>query len=1109
MAGGTELLLDDPLWYKDAIIYELHIKAFYDSNNDGIGDFRGLTQKLDYLKDLGVTAVWLLPFYPSPLRDDGYDIADFFNIHPYYGTLRDFRDFLREAHKRGIRVITELVLNHTSDQHPWFQRARRAKPGSAFRNFYVWSDDPHKYADARVIFQDFENSNWAWDHEANAYYWHRFYSHQPDLNFDNPQVQKAMFRVIDFWMRMGVDGMRLDAVPYLFEREGTNCENLPETYEFLRKLRAHVDENFKNRMLLAEANQWPEDAIAYFGKGDICNMAFHFPLMPRMFMALQMEDNFPIIDILEQTPSLPENCQWALFLRNHDELTLEMVTDEERDYMYRLYARDPRARINLGIRRRLAPLLGNDVRKIKLLYALLLCLPGTPVVYYGNEICMGDNYYLGDRDGVRTPMQWSPDKNAGFSRADPQQLYLPVIIDYTYHYQTINVENQEKSAASFLWFMRRFVALRKRFRAFSRGSMRVIYSSNKKVLSFIREYGDEKILIAINLSRLPQMSTLNLADYAGMVPEELLSRNRFHAVEKSPYILTFDPYGQYLFLLGRGEGPACIGIGEQEGFEAVVHWTEIFDGKSREVLEDTILPSYIGGCRWFGGKARQVQQLRIRAIVPVSRDHSHSRFVILNVEYTDGLPEIYVMSLGFAEGAEADRIREDFPAAVVSSLKVGGKSGILYDGIYSDLFCNQLMDLIARKRRLRTNSVELAASAGKSFRIDFARAAQQIKPRVLGVDQSNTSVLFGDKYFLKLYRHPDEGVNPDLEISRFLTEEANFKHIPAFAGGIEIRGQGASPITLGILQSYVHNQGDALSYFISGLNRYYEEVLGVRTEFPDLPRMRMPLLELAEEETPLIPEEFWAGIHAEMVALLGERTAQLHLALASGRDNSDFAPEQFSVLWQRSVFQSMQSMQKRVFQLLSSTISKLPPTVAEEASQILARNAQIVSTLRAIVKRKIPAKRIRVHGDYHLGQVLYTGKDFIIIDFEGEPARTLGERRLKASPFKDVAGMIRSFHYAAYLALLKEPGVRAEDVPALEPWAELWYRSMSAVFLRAYLAAMKGSGLIPENRDDLQTLLSCFLLDKAVYELGYEMNNRPDWVVIPIRGIRYLLESVG
>src|SRR5213082_3365855 len=541
--------MSDPLWYKDAIIYELHVRTFHDSNADGIGDFRGLMEKLDYLQELGISAIWLLPFYPSPLKDDGYDIANYLDVNPNYGTLDDFRVFLDAAHERGLRVITELVINHTSDQNPWFKKSRRAAPGSPEREVYVWSDNPEKYKDARIIFKDFETSNWSWDPIAQSYYWHRFYSHQPDLNFDNPAVREVVERVCDFWLKLGVDGVRLDAIPYLYEREGTNCENLPETHVYLKKLRAHIDAHFSGRMLLAEANQWPEDAVAYFGNGDESHMNFHFPLMPRMFMALQMEDRFPIIDILEQTPPIPDNCQWAMFLRNHDELTLEMVTDEERDYMYRVYATDPHARINLGIRRRLAPLLANSRRKIELLNTLLFSMPGTPIIYYGDEIGMGDNFYLGDRNGCRTPMQWSPDRNAGFSRANPQQLYLPITIDPEYHYEAVNVENQQKNLSSLLWWTRRVIAMRRNFKAFSRGALEFLHPDNAKVLAFLRRYQDETILVVVNLSRFAQSAELDLARFAGQVPMEVFSRNLFRPIRKSRYVITMGPHAHYWFAL--------------------------------------------------------------------------------------------------------------------------------------------------------------------------------------------------------------------------------------------------------------------------------------------------------------------------------------------------------------------------------------------------------------------------------------------------------------------------------------------------------------------------------------------------------------------------------
>ncbi|HVZ17581.1 MAG TPA: maltose alpha-D-glucosyltransferase, partial [Terriglobales bacterium] len=542
-------LRSDPTWYKDALIYELHVRAFYDSVMDGIGDFGGLTQKLDYLEDLGITAIWLLPFAPSPLKDDGYDIADYTDVHPSYGSLGDFQKFLREAHRRGIRVITELVLNHTSDQHLWFQRSRRAEPGSRWRNFYVWSDTPDKYRDARIIFKDFETSNWTWDPVAKAYYWHRFYSHQPDLNWDNPEVRQAMLNVLDFWFDLGVDGLRLDAVPYLIEREGTNCENLAETHAVLKEIRQHLDTKYRDRMLLAEANQWPEDSVAYFGNGDECHMAFHFPVMPRLFMALRMEDRYPITDILRLTPSIPQNCQWAMFLRNHDELTLEMVTDEERDYMYRTYAHDRQMRINLGIRRRLAPLLENDRRKIELMNALLFSLPGTPVIYYGDEIGMGDNVYLGDRNGVRTPMQWSADRNAGFSRANPQKLYLPVNIDPQYHYEAVNVEAQYNNPHSLLWWMKRMIAQRKHYQALGRGSLEFLHPSNHKVLAFVRQYEEERVLVVANLSRFSQGVELDLQRHQGTVPIEVFGHSHFPAVTDQPYFLSLGPYAFHWFHL--------------------------------------------------------------------------------------------------------------------------------------------------------------------------------------------------------------------------------------------------------------------------------------------------------------------------------------------------------------------------------------------------------------------------------------------------------------------------------------------------------------------------------------------------------------------------------
>jgi maltose alpha-D-glucosyltransferase/alpha-amylase len=534
--------MQDALWYKDAIIYQLHIKSYRDANADGFGDFRGLIEKLDYIQQLGANTIWLLPFYPSPLKDDGYDIASYEEINPTYGTITDFRTFLDEAHKRKIRVITELVINHTSDQHPWFQRARSAPKGSPERNWYVWSDDPNKFSGTRIIFTDTEKSNWSWDPEAQQFYWHRFFSHQPDLNFDNPDVLEAVKNVMRFWLRMGVDGLRLDAIPYLIEREGTNCENLPETHEVLKDLRRALDAEFPGRIFLAEANQWPSDVRAYFGNSDECHMAFHFPVMPRMYMAIRREDRTPVVDIMRQTPDIPSDCQWAIFLRNHDELTLEMVTDEERDYMYREYARDPRMRINVGIRRRLTPLMESGRRQIELMNALLMSMPGTPIIYYGDEIGMGDNIYLGDRNGVRTPMQWSPDRNAGFSEADTAALYSPLIVDPPYGYHTVNVTAQERVPTSLLRWMRRLIAVRQQYQAFGRGTWEPIDAANRRVLVFIRRYRDETIMCVNNLSRFAQYVELDLREFNGMIPLELWSKTCFPPIGELPYLLTLGPH---------------------------------------------------------------------------------------------------------------------------------------------------------------------------------------------------------------------------------------------------------------------------------------------------------------------------------------------------------------------------------------------------------------------------------------------------------------------------------------------------------------------------------------------------------------------------------------
>ena len=1079
------------LWYKDAVIYQLHVKTFYDSEDDGMGDFRGLMSKLDYLQELGVTAVWLLPFYPSPLRDDGYDIADYFDVNPRYGTLEDFRAFLDAAHQRNLRVITELVINHTSDQNVWFQKSRRAAPGSPEREFYVWSDTPEKYNEARIIFKDFETSNWTWDPVAKAYYWHRFYSHQPDLNFDNPAVHEAVEKVCDFWLDMGVDGLRLDAVPYLYEREGTNCENLPETHAYLRKLRAHVDRKYPGRMLLAEANQWPEDAVAYFGNGDESHMNFHFPLMPRMFMALQMEDRFPIIDILDQTPSIPDNCQWAMFLRNHDELTLEMVTDEERDYMWRVYATDPTARINLGIRRRLAPLLANSRRKIELLNTILFSMPGTPIIYYGDEIGMGDNIYLGDRNGVRTPMQWSPDRNAGFSKANPQQLLLPVIIDPEYHYEAINVENQQKNLSSLLWWMRRVIGMRKNFKAFSRGTLEFLYPDNAKVLAFLRRTESETVLVVVNLSRFAQSAELDLSSVAGSVPIEMFSRNQFPAIRKSGYPITLGPHVCYWFTLQpkadsnrTAKKRTVPTIAGQPTLESLLS-----DGQ-RSILERDILPAYVRGCRWFGGKARTLREMKITEHPTIGGNGSTAQLWFVEASYVDGPTETYALPVTIASGEAARRVSQTAAQAVIARFDDGS---ILHDAVWDPAFRAQLFETIVNAQRRTGHNGELVGMPGKLLSDNSKEVATN--SQVLNAEQSNSSIIFDHKYFLKLYRKLEDGVNPDVEVTRFLTDQAGFAYVPAFGGSIEYRRRKTDPTVVCLLQNAVTSESDAWVMTLDHVGQFYERVLAQKAD-----------LQSDNVNAGTLLTELIGGIYPEKTKLLGQRTGELHIALASSPDDRGFAPESFNAMAQRSVFQSMRALLRRTTELLGKKIKSLPEKFQDEARDVLTAEKAILDREKRILDRRSIAAKIRIHGDYHLGQVLYTGKDFIILDFEGEPARPLSERKLKRSALRDVAGMMRSFQYAAYSALW-QPAMRPEDVPFLERWADLWYRHMSSVFLQSYLQTTAGAVFVPQKSDDLQILLEAYLLDKAVYEISYELNNRPDWVVIPIRGIKHILQA--
>ena len=1114
---NNSILQNNPLWYKDAMIYQLHVRTFSDSQGDGMGDFNGLTKKLDYLQGLGVTALWLLPFCPSPLKDDGYDISDFRNIHPAYGNLRDFKLFLREAHKRGLRIITELVVNHTSNQHPWFQRSRHAKRGSKWRDFYVWSDTRDRYREARIIFQDFESSNWTWDPVANAYYWHRFYSHQPDLNYDNPRVQESMLRVLDFWFELGVDGLRLDAVPYLYQREGTNCENLPETHLFLKKMRSHVDAKFKNRIFLGEANQWPEDAVAYFGNKDECHMAFHFPLMPRLFMAIGMEDRFPILDIIEQTPNPPETCQWAIFLRNHDELTLEMVTEEERDYMYRVFAKDPRMRINLGIRRRLAPLLENNRRKIELMTSLLFSMPGTPIIYYGDEIGMGDNIYLGDRNGVRTPMQWSPDRNAGFSRANPQRLCLPVIIDPKYHYQVINVEAQENNRQSLLWWMKRLITLRKRYKSFSRGTIQFLHPDNNRILAFVRSDKEESVLIVANLSRFVQHVELDLSSYTGTTPVEIFGQFEFPPIDKDPYFLSLGPHGFYWFILlpehiARETGKAPGLMPKPPLLTVEGEWDVLFRDEGRVSLEN-LLPDYLKKNRWFGGKARRIKSARIREVIPAPKAGASAYITLVEVAYLDYDTETYALPLTYATGDEAGELLHEHPQAVLAHLELRGAAGekVLYDAMMDKDFCKALLKSIGSGRRKKGTEGELLITLSKAFRQQLRGISDEyLEPSVMKGEQSNTCVAYGEIFILKLIRRLDAGVNPDLEIGRFLTNKG-FGHTPHVAGAVEYGNARDEPMTLAILQDFVPNQGNAWEYTLDALGYYFENVMAQRPGL--LEQMSVPVASFPDLVTEPLPPELCelTGSFMENARLMGQRTAELHLALASAPDDPQFAPEPFSKLYQRSLYQSMRSLTGQIFRLLKDGINKLMEDVRHDVQDVLDLEKDILERFRAISDRKITAGRIRCHGDYHLGQLLFTGKDFVIIGFEGGPARPLTERRLKRSPLRDVAGMLRSFHYAVYSALLAHEArgfAGAQDSDYLGYCADYWYSWVCTVYLKSYLEAAAPGNFLPEAKEDLRVLLDAYMLEKAIHELAYEFTNRPDWLKIPIQGIRQMIRAI-
>ncbi|MCW7537844.1 maltose alpha-D-glucosyltransferase [Aquabacterium sp. A7-Y] len=1084
--------LDEALWYKDAVIYQVNVKAFYDSNDDGIGDLKGLTSKLDYIKELGVNTVWLMPFYPSPLRDDGYDISDYHNIHPMYGNRTDFRVMLREAHRRGLKVITELVINHTSDTHPWFQAARRAPPGSTKRNYYVWSDDDQKYKGTRIIFTDTETSNWTWDPVAKAYYWHRFFSHQPDLNFDNPHVLKAVFRTMRFWLDMGVDGFRLDAIPYLIERDGTNNENLPETHAVIKQLRSAIDSRYKNRFLLAEANQWPEDVREYFGDGDECHMCYHFPLMPRIYMSIAQEDRYPIIEIMQQTPEIPEGCQWAIFLRNHDELTLEMVTSKERDYMYNTYAADPRARINLGIRRRLAPLMENDPDRVKLMNSLLLSMPGSPIIYYGDEIGMGDNVFVGDRNGVRTPMQWSPDRNAGFSRADPQRLYLPPIMDPIYGYQSVNVEAQSRAQSSLLNWTRRMLAVRKTSKAFGRGKRSFLKPGNRKILAYLTEYGEDVILCVANLSRTAQPVELDLARFKGRVPVELLGRVTFPPIGELPYLLTLPAYGFYWFRLATDvevpqwhdermapeDRPVLVLFDGWNSLfrDQVVPWRIGMAEKTRAQFENEAVPRFVETQRWYASKDASVKRAALC-------DHAFWRegelTWLLPLFELEGPPERsrYFMPLALAwEDRDEARLPGLIPA-MVAKVRQQANVGVMADAFNDEVFCRAVVTAIGTGRDMATQRGRLLFRPTSAFREIAGDDVSKLPVGRPGAQSSNTVVTLDERLFLKGYRRVRPGINPELEMGRYLTEVVRYAHCVPVAGALEYVDANGVQSTLALVQAYVSNQGDGWDYSVAYLERFLDER---RTGTAELP-------------------EDVHGAYVELIRTLGRRTAELHIALATRSGDPAFDPEplrdeDLQVLRLQAIEET-----ESTFKLLQASMAQLPQAAQADAQALLARREQVLARIDVATARLPEALKTRYHGDFHLGQVLLTKNDFVIIDFEGEPARSFEERRAKQSALRDVAGMLRSFNYAHWEGL-RRVAEDSEQFRRLAPFARAWEAQVRLAFLQSYAETAAMGGLYP-SLVPVQGLLDLFELEKALYELRYELGNRPDWVAIPLHGI--------
>ena len=1084
--------IKDPLWYKDAVIYQVHVKSFYDANNDGIGDFAGLIEKLDYIADLGVNTLWLLPFYPSPRRDDGYDIAQYRGVHSDYGSLADARRFIAEAHRRGLRVITELVINHTSDQHPWFIRARHAKKGSRARDYYVWSDSDEKYQGTRIIFIDTEQSNWTWDPVAQQYYWHRFYSHQPDLNFDNPQVLREVLGVMRYWLDMGVDGLRLDAIPYLIERDGTSSENLPETHQVLKRIRAELDAHYPDRMLLAEANQWPEDTRPYFGgedggEGDECHMAFHFPLMPRMYMAIAQEDRYPITDILRQTPDIPANCQWAIFLRNHDELTLEMVTDDERDYLWNHYAADRRARLNLGIRRRLAPLVERDRRRIELLHSLLLSMPGTPTLYYGDEIGMGDNIYLGDRDGVRTPMQWSVDRNGGFSRADPAKLVLPPILDPLYGYQTINVEAQARDPHSLLNWMRRLLAVRSQQKAFGRGSLKMLAPSNRRILAYLREFtginGETEVIFCVaNVSRSAQAAELELSHYAGKVPVEMIGGSAFPPIGELPYLLTLPPYGFYWFQLApTHQMPSWhqAPVDVMPDFQTLVFKRlDTLDSGCKRILENDSLPAYLPKRRWFANKDASIDSIRICYSVPFGDPQRPVLFSEIAVE-SAGHTDLYQLPLGFL--AEADFGTALPQQLAIARVRRGPQVGLLTDAFTLEQFVLGVIQGLRDEQVLSCGEGEIRFQPLPQ--LADIELPEGVEVRYSSAEQSNSSAIIGNEMMIKMLRRVSPGVHPELEMGRFLTEQG-FTHISAMLGQVSRFDRKGEQHALMVVQRFLDNQGDAWEWTLNTLDRAVRDELAAGVSLVENQYSALDELENFNH-------------------LLGQRLGELHMTLASDTDNPDFARETTTAADSKKWAASIREQVGRALDVLDTHRSSLGKKAIAEVDRLLGLREALLSEVDRLARDAIGGLRTRVHGDLHLGQVLVAQGDAYFIDFEGEPARSLEERRAKLSPFKDVAGVLRSFEYAASMILRNAQGSDSspEADDARRRIAENYRQSARSTFMDAYREAAAELPHAWREANGAEAALTLFSFEKTSYEIVYEAENRPAWLPVPLQGL--------